>query len=78
MRVLWRKLSRDLWTRKGSLLALVAIVTVGEGCLTGLACTYLDMDLARQRFYRECRLAHFSLDFKRAPLGLLDGFARLS
>lgn len=72
MRVLWRKLTRELWLRKGSLLALVAIVTIGEGCLTGLACTYFDMDLARERFYRENRLAHFSLDFKRAPLAVVE------
>ena len=72
MRVLWRKLGRELWQRKGSLLALVAIVTIGEGCLTGLACTYFDMDLARERFYRENRLAHFSVDFKRAPLRLVE------
>lgn len=72
MRVLWRKLSRELWQRKGSLLALVAIVTIGEGCLTGLACTYFDMDLARERFYRENRLAHFSVEFKRAPLAVVD------
>lgn len=76
MKVLWRKLSRELWRRKGSLLALIAIVTVGEGCLTGLACTYFDMDLARERFYRECRLAHFTVDFKRAPLAVLDEVRR--
>lgn len=78
MRVLWRKLNRELWLRKGSLLALVAIVTIGEGCLTGLASTYFDMDLARERFYRECRLAHFSVDIKRAPLAALDDLRRVS
>ena len=77
MRVLWRKLARELWLRKGSLLALVAIVTIGEGCLTGLACTYFDMDLARERFYRENRLAHFSVDFKRAPLAVLEELREL-
>ncbi|MBS2034125.1 FtsX-like permease family protein [bacterium] len=77
MRTLWRKLGRELWMRKGSLLALVAIAAVGEGCLTGLACTYLDMDLARERFYRECRLAHFNLEFKRAPLGFLEELRRI-
>ncbi|MBX3172408.1 MAG: ABC transporter permease [Candidatus Eremiobacteraeota bacterium] len=77
MKVLWYKLARELWLRKGSLLALVAIVTIGEGCLTGLACTYFDMDLARERFYRENRLAHFTVDFKRAPLAVLEELRRV-
>jgi putative ABC transport system permease protein len=65
--ILLKKLVRDLWSRKGSLLALVAIMTIGVGVYVAMASVYRDMDGSRERYYREQRLPDFSVDFKRAP-----------
>lgn len=66
-RTLFRKLLRDLWSRKGALAALVVIVTIGVGAYIGMAAVFRDLDGARQRYYDSKRLADFVLDCKRAP-----------
>ncbi len=66
-RVMLRKLARDLLRRKGSLLALVVIVAIGVGCFVGMASVFRDMDSARAVYYRDHRLADFTVDLKRAP-----------
>ena len=76
-RVLMRKLRRDLWHRKGALLALLAIVVVGVGVYVGMASVYRDLDGARERYYRDYRLADFTVDLKRAPLWAADAVAEL-
>lgn len=65
--VLWFKLLRELWARKGALLSLAAIGAMGVAFYTGLASVMRDLDGARARFYTSCRLADFSVSFKRAP-----------
>ena len=70
--VLLRKLLRDLWSRKGSLLVVTAIVTIGVGSYVGLASIYLDMAGARDRYYADRRLADFTVDLKRAPAWAID------
>ncbi|MFP4056254.1 MAG: ABC transporter permease [Candidatus Brocadiia bacterium] len=74
-RVLLRKMRRDLLERKGALLALLAIVAVGVGCYVAMAACFRDLDGARERYYREQRLADFSVDLKRAPTWSLDAVA---
>ena len=66
-RVMLRKLARDLLRRKGSLLALVVIAAIGVGCFVGMASVFRDMDSARAVYYRDYRLADFTVDLKRAP-----------
>ncbi|AFM23258.1 ABC transporter permease [Desulfomonile tiedjei] len=66
-RVLTRKLLRDLWQRRRSLIALIAIVTVGVGVYVTLASVHLDLDGARIRYYDRYRLSDFTVDVKRAP-----------
>ncbi|MCA9432465.1 MAG: ABC transporter permease, partial [Candidatus Omnitrophica bacterium] len=66
-RTLLRKTRRDLMSRKGSLLALLAIVTIGVGSYLGMSAVYRDLDGARHRYYTEYRLADFQVDLKRAP-----------
>lgn len=65
--VLFRKLRRDVWARKGSLVALLAIAAVGVGCLVAMLGVYRDLYDARRRYYAELRLAEFTVDLKRAP-----------
>ena len=65
--MLAKKLFRDLWSRKGSVLALVVIMAVGVGCYAGMAAVWRDMDGSRRRYYVEQRLADFTVSLKRAP-----------
>jgi putative ABC transport system permease protein len=65
--VLFRKLERDIRQRKWSLLALVAMVSVGVGVYASMDAVYLDLDGARQRYYSRNLMADFTVDLKRAP-----------
>ncbi len=62
-----KKLFRDLKGRKGSLLALMAIVMSGVGIFVGMAGVYRDLDGSRQQYYTNYRLADFTADLKRTP-----------
>ncbi len=68
MSVLDGKLRRDLWQSKGMLLALVAIVTVGVGCMSGLFATSRNLNLARSDYYQRTHLGDFWIDLKKAPV----------
>lgn len=70
--VMTRKLLRDLRQRKWSLIALIAMVTVGVGVYVSMAAVYLDLDGARIRYYSRYRLSDFSVDVKRAPEWTLE------
>lgn len=65
--VLTRKLVRDLRGRKSSTLVLVALVAIGIGSLTMMLSLYRDLDGTRAAYYQNYRLAHFTVDMKRAP-----------
>ncbi len=65
MNALYRKLIRDLWGRKGSLVALIVIMVIGVGTYVGMASVWRDLDGARGDYYRNQRLAHFVVDFSR-------------
>jgi len=67
-RLLLRKLARDVYARMGALGALVIIVVVGMSCYVGMAGVFRDLDNSRASYYREYRLADFTVDLKRAPL----------
>ena len=61
--MLWR----DLMARKASTFVLIALVAVGVGSLSLMLSIYRDLDGTRAAYYRDYRLAHFSIDLKRAP-----------
>lgn len=73
--VLSRKLLRDLWARKVSIVVLVLIMTVGTGGLITMLSVYRDLDGARADYYREYRLADFWIDLKRAPESVIQDVA---
>ena len=72
-----RKLLRDLAARKGALAALLIIVMIGVGCYVGMAAVYRDLDRARAGYYRDYRIADFTVDMKRAPMSVVDRIAAL-
>jgi putative ABC transport system permease protein len=76
-RLLFRKLWRDLWHRKGALLALLIIVAIGVGVYVSMAGVYRDLDGSRSRYYRAQRLADFYVDLKRAPEWVTDRVAAM-
>ncbi len=67
MHALNRKLVRDLWGRKASLVSLLMIMAIGVGAYVGTASVWRDLDGARLDYYRNQRLAHFVVDLKRLP-----------
>ncbi|MDQ7785212.1 MAG: FtsX-like permease family protein [Desulfomonilaceae bacterium] len=76
-RVLARKLARDLRHRKGALIALIAMVTVGVGIFVGMSGVYRDLDGAKENYYRSNLLADFTVDLKRAPEWTAEAVGRL-
>jgi putative ABC transport system permease protein len=76
-RPLARKLGRDLWHRKGSLVTLLIIMAIGGGAYVGMASVWRDLDGARRAYYRDFRLADFSVDLKRLPESMVSEAARL-
>ena len=70
-----RKMVRDLKSHKGSLAALLAIMTIGVGVYLAMASLYRDLDGSRRRYYAEYRLADFILNLKRAPRWSVDTVA---
>jgi putative ABC transport system permease protein len=78
MTPLSRKLIRDLWGRKGPLVALLVIMAIGVGSYVGMASVWRDLDGARRDYYRTQRLAHFVVDLKRLPQWAVEESTALS
>ena len=77
MKVLDRKLIRDLSRSKGMLLAVAAIIAVGTGCLVGMLSTYDDLETAKREYYRRCRMADFWISLKKAPLSVVEELEKI-
>lgn len=75
--VLWLKMARELWQRKGSLASLAAITAMGICLFLAMASNLRDLDRARAHFYSSCQLADFSLSMKRAPNWALQTLAEV-
>jgi len=63
--------------RKGAILALVLIMTIGAGVYILMASVYRDLDGARARYYHNQRVADFYVDFKRAPAHIVTEVAAM-
>ena len=77
MRVLDRKLVRELWGSKWLLSAIISIIVVGVTCLVSMGTAYSNLTEAKRRYYRQCRMADFSIDLKKAPLSDLELVAEI-
>lgn len=67
-----RKLVRDLYHAKGLLVLIAGIVAVGMTCFVAMQSSYRNLDEARRAYYRQCRMADFWIDLKKAPLAELE------
>ncbi len=77
MSVLDRKLLRELYRSKGLLLAITSIVAVGMTCFVSMRSAYYNLQRAKADYYRECRMADFWIDLKKAPLAEIDTLKEL-
>ncbi len=77
MTVLDRKLLRELRASWLLLLAIVGIVAVGVACYVSMGGAYHNLNEAKRRYYRQCRMADFWIDLKKVPLAELDALAEL-
>ncbi|MCA9246290.1 MAG: ABC transporter permease [Planctomycetales bacterium] len=77
MSVLARKLRRDVWHAKVTMLAIAAIMTCGVLCFVMMRSLYFDLSTAQDDYYRECRMADFWADLKKAPLQVVERIASI-
>ena len=77
MRVLQRKLVRDLLGSKGTLLTVVAIIAVGTGLFMGIGSAQRILEASQDAYYRQYQFADFWVSVKKAPLTAVDRVARL-
>jgi len=68
VRVLDRKLLREIARSKGLIAAIVAIVAIGTSCFVGLLATHRALVTARADYYARCRMADFWIDVKKVPI----------
>lgn len=77
MRMLDRKLIRDLAHMKSQALTIALVVAAGIGGFIAMLTTYDSLQSSRQAYYDEARFAHVFADLKRAPNSLEQQMALL-
>ena len=77
MRVLDRKLSRDLWASLWRLLAITSMIAVGVMCFVAMGSAHRNLNEAKRRYYAQCRMSDFWIDVKKVPLAELEPLAEI-
>ncbi|HZZ26729.1 MAG TPA: FtsX-like permease family protein [Pirellulales bacterium] len=77
MKVLNRKVLRELVVSRGLLLAITSLIAVGVMCFIYMRSACNNLDQAKQEYYQQCRMADFWIDLKKVPLAELDMLAQL-
>ena len=72
MKVLDRKLLRELRASWGLLFATTSLIAVGVMCFIYMRTAHRNLRLAQAQYYAEGRLADFWIDLKKLPLSELD------
>jgi putative ABC transport system permease protein len=75
VKVLDRKLAREVKSTAGMLAAVTGIIAVGVTCFVTLLSSYLNLSEAQQRYYAQCRMADFSIEIKKIPVSDLGPLA---
>ncbi|MBL9082564.1 MAG: ABC transporter permease, partial [Planctomycetales bacterium] len=68
MKVLDRKLVRELRSSSFLLLAVGSIMAIGVSAYAALGSAYRNLMTAQRLYYADCRMADFTVDLKKAPL----------
>ena len=77
MKVLDRKMFRELIAAKGLILAITGLMSVGVMAFIYMRSAYANLNRAKDDYYRQCRMADFWIDVKKAPLSELQALAEL-
>jgi putative ABC transport system permease protein len=77
VRVLDRKVLRELFASKGLLLAITSLIAVGVMAYIYMRSSYNNLNREKDRYYEQCRMADFWIDVKKVPLAELDLIAEL-
>ena len=77
MRTLDRKLWRELWTMRGQMLAIAAVIVSGVATLVMSLSTLDSLDRTRELYYRDYGFADVFASLKRAPRELAARIAAL-
>jgi putative ABC transport system permease protein len=77
MKVLDRKLLRELLASKGLILAITSLMAVGVMAFVYMRSAYANLNRAKDDYYCQCRMADFWIDVKKAPLSELEALAEL-
>jgi putative ABC transport system permease protein len=70
VRVLDRKLLRDLWSTKGQVISIALVIASGIGGFIGCISTYESLQASRERYYDTARFPHVFATLTRAPVAL--------
>lgn len=77
MRVLERKLARDLWSLKTQVLSIALVIACGIGGFIASFSTHDSLLWSRDNYYDTARFPQVFVNLKRAPQGLLAKIAGL-
>jgi putative ABC transport system permease protein len=77
LRMLDRKLVRDLWHLRGQLAAVALVVACGVALVMTTRTSYTSLLLSRAAYYREYRFADVFVNLKRAPEALRPKLASI-
>ncbi len=77
MSVLNRKLLRELRSTGGVLAAISSIMAIGVSAYVSLNTAFENLTTAQSLYYAQCRMADFTLDFKKAPNTELQALSKL-
>ncbi len=72
VRVLDRKLMRELWHQKGLIIAITTLISVGVMCFIYMRSITHNLKRAKARYYATSRMADFWIDVKKVPVAELD------
>ena len=72
VRVLDRKLLRELWHQKGLIVAITTLIAVGVMCFIYMRSITHNLKRAKARYYATSRMADFWIDIKKVPVAELD------
>ncbi len=67
MRVLDKKLLRNLWTAKGQAVAVTTVIFLGVASFVCVLSAHRGLRLTRDTYYEQCRLGDFWAPLERAP-----------
>ena len=72
VRVLTRKLFRDIFRSRGMLLAIILIITAGNTCFVALLSSYFNLLGARESYYAAYAMGDFWVELKKCPSSEMD------